>query len=222
MRLKSKTLSIIFKSVIAICGIVGVELSLKLFTSGVNYGMLNYFTNLSNIFVFIYYICAVIWLIKNRNDDTKVTFCPVFRGMALMVITLTFLVVVFILRMGFTMNNTMGISLLLLHYIVPSLTIFDWLIFDEKGLMKKTYPLIWTIPPIVYIAYAMIAARIGDGIGAMGSRYPYPFLDVDALGVRNVALIIIALSILYIGMGYIYFAIDHSFAKKAKKASAKK
>lgn len=219
MMVKSKKASIIFKFFIIIFGVVGVELSLKLFTSGVDYGMLNYFTNLSNIFVFVYYICSVIWLIKNRKDDSKRTFCPIFKGMAMMCITLTFLVVVFILRMGFTMNNTMGISLFFLHYLVPVMTILDWILFDEKGLIKKSHPLIWTIPPIVYIAYAMTAARIGDGIGAMGSRYPYPFLDVDALGVRNVVLIIIVISVLYIALGYVYYAIDNKLAKKAKKAA---
>lgn len=217
MRIKNKALSLAIKIIIAVGGIVGVELSLKLFTDGVNYSMLNFYTNLSNVFVAAYYVCAVVWLIKNYKNDEKVTFCPVFKGMATMVITLTFLVVVFILHMGFTMNNTMGFSLFLLHYFVPILVILDYFLFDKKGSFKKIYPIYWTAPPIVYIVYAMIAARIGDGIGGMGgSRYPYPFLDTDMLGVPAVVGIIAAISVLYIALGFGFYALDKKLAKKAE------
>lgn len=221
MRIKNKNLSIIFKVIIVLCGLVGIELSIKIGFSDFNPEMFRFYTNLSNIFVLIYFICSLVWLIKNRKDDKKVTFCPLFKGMQMMAITLTMLVVIFILRVEFTMNNTMWVSLLLIHYLVPIFSILDWLMFDEKGLMKKTDPLLWAIPPIAYIVYAMTAARIGDGIGYGGSRYPYPFLDIDVLGTKTVVMIIVVIAVLYIALGYVYYAIDRALGKKAAIVSEK-
>lgn len=69
----------------------------------------------------------------------------------------------------------------------------------------------------------MIAARTGDGIGYGGSRYPYPFMDVDKLGWGTVLLTVLVLTVFFIALGYIWVLIDKGLAKAAyRKKEVKK
>lgn len=111
------------------------------------------------------------------------------------------LVAHFLLGARFSMGSSMGISMLLVHYVVPIMTISDWLLFDKKGSMKKTSPLIWAIGPLAYFAYIMVAAQ-------MGGRYPYPFIDVDMLGWSRVLVNGAGLTVFFIALGYGFVGIE--------------
>ncbi len=62
----------------------------------------------------------------------------------MMGITVTWLVAHFILG-SFTMGASLRVSIRLVHYVVPIMTLLDWLLFDEKGRMRATSPLLWTV-----------------------------------------------------------------------------
>jgi len=115
------------------------------------------------------------------------------------------------------MSGTMQVVLILTHYVVPIMTIVDWFAFDKKGAMKAYSPLTWTVLPLLYFGYAMIASQIGDGIGYSGSRYPYPFIDVDALGLPRVLLTVVVLLLVFIALGYVYYGIDRMCCKFSKE-----
>jgi len=70
--------------------------------------------------------------------------------------------------------------------------------------------------------YAMIAARIGGGIGYGGSRYPYPFMDVDQLGWGTVLLTILYLTAFFLALGYVWVSIDKGLAKVARRGTKAK
>ncbi len=36
------------------------------------------------------------------------------------------------------------------HYLIPALTLADWLLFEPKGKFKKYDPLLWLIPTLTY------------------------------------------------------------------------
>jgi len=210
-------MSAVFKLSIAVFGIVGIQLQLGLFTQSPNWSMFTYFTNLSNLACVIYFICAVIWVLT-VGTLKNMTFCPLFKGIVTMSITVTMLIAQCMLN-DFPMNGTMGIALILLHQVVPIMTILDWVIFDEKGQITKRSPVIWICAPLIYFAYSMIATQINGDLGN-GSRYPYPFIDVDALGAGTVALTVIVLVAAFIALGYLYYGVDHllaGFAQKKKK-----
>ncbi len=221
MRLKNIGVSIVFKLLLVLAGTYGLLLVFGVFDGQFNMSLLNYFTILSNILCVVYFTADIVYILKNRWDGVKTVWCPALKGIAMMAVTVTLLVAHFILGMRFTMNNSSGISLLLVHYVVPIMTIGDWLFFDLKGLIKAYSPLLWALGPLVYFVYAMIAARIGDGIGYQ-SRYPYPFIDVDKLGWGTVLLTVLAMAVAFTALGYIYFGIDWGLSKIAAIAGIKK
>jgi hypothetical protein len=207
MRVNSTVLSVIFKSMLVLIGIAGLLVVFGVFDGTFNIGVLNYFTTLSNLLCVVYFSADIVHVIKNRRAEEITTWRPALKGIAMMGVTITMLVSHFILGMGFSMGDRMGLSLLAVHYVVPILTILDWLLFDKKGQISAAAPLTWAIAPLVYFAYAMIAARIGDGIGSH-SRYPYPFIDVDVLGWGKVLSTVFVLVIGFIVLGYGFYFVD--------------
>lgn len=67
----------------------------------------------------------------------------------------------------------------LLHYVGPSLLICWWIAFAPKAGLWYRDALIWLAYPLAYCAAALVR-------GAYTGWYPYPFLDVRALGQQGV------------------------------------
>ena len=67
----------------------------------------------------------------------------------------------------------------LLHYAVPAAALAWWLAFPPRAGIAPRAPLRWLAWPIGYAGYAL--AR-----GALTGFYPYPFIDVPALGLPRV------------------------------------
>lgn len=196
---------IIIFSLISTTGILDGKFVIEIF------GM---FTTLSNIACLLYFSVDIIYLIKNFDDKEKTKWCPLLKGMFTISITLTFVIAQFVLKMSFSFNSFKEAAFLGLHYIIPIMTLFDWLLFDEKGLIKKYYPLVWLIPPTLYFGVAMISARYGKGLGYFfDSKYPYPFMDIEANGFNKVMITSIIILIGYIFIGYIFYFIDKMLSK---------
>lgn len=215
MYIKNRYISAVYKLAVSACGIIGIQLQLSLFSgSSANWEMFRFFTNLSNLACVLYFLIAAFWLIGGKTHD-KTTFCPVFKSIIMMSIIVTMLVAQFMLS-GFDMNGTQGTALILLHRVVPIMTVLDWLLFDQKGWMTKFSPLFGVSAPLVYFAYSLIAAATGSVLQD-GSKYPYPFIDIDTLGVSTVALTVTAMVAGFIVLGYILYFIDYRLAKFSKK-----
>ncbi len=69
----------------------------------------------------------------------------------------------------------------LLHSVIPLLCfIFWWLnVSREKLEWKDAFP--WLLYPLLYILYSLVHGRISN-------YYPYPFIDVNTLGYKQVAI----------------------------------
>lgn len=150
MYLQSKKLSVSFKLILVVFCAFGLLLSFGVFDGRFKLESLRFFTVLSNLLCFLYFLFDLFYLKKYFHDENKVTWNPILKGITTMSITVTLLVAHFLLGARFEMRTTMGISFLLLHYIVPIMTILDWLLFDKKGYIKKESPLVWTLGPLVY------------------------------------------------------------------------
>lgn len=216
MRIRNRRISIAYKAVIVLTGIYGLLLVFGVFDGRLNLSMLRFFTVLSNLLCVVYFLADIIYVIRNNKAAAPVWF-PALKGIETMAITVTLLVAHFVLGMRFTMAGSLSITLIITHYAVPILTIADWLLFDPKGLLTFRSPLSWAIGPLLYVVYAMIGARIGDGIGYGGSRYPYPFMDVDRLGWGTVLLTVLGLTAFFMALGYIWVLIDKGLAKAASR-----
>jgi hypothetical protein len=68
---------------------------------------------------------------------------------------------------------------IVLHDLVPVLYVAYWLIFVPKRALQWKSVLVWLTYPLAYLGFVLLR-------GALISRYPYHFIDVDALGYPRV------------------------------------
>lgn len=174
-----------------------------------------YYTILSNILCFIYFAVLVIAQRKKEN--------ALIRGAVTMCIAVTGLVYHFMLNgfMGTAAGagvpvTALSVSNILVHYVVPILVILDYFLFVPKGQYKSLYPLAWLVLPYAYFAFSMVRAEVSSrtftGFGGT-SRYPYPFLDVDLYGWDKVLLIVLAVTVAFLALGYIVYVLDRLLGK---------
>ena len=222
---KIRTISIWYKIVLIACGGAGLLLTCGIFDGEFRPEMLFYFTNLSNLLVLVYFIGDVVFLIRAPKGSTDVTWCPVFKGMVTMAILLTGGVAAILLQGMFRDGTgTFLISLIFLHDIVPVMTAADYFLFDRKGRIRRTDPLLWTIPPLAYLAFVLAAVSSGQSLGSRsGSQVPYPFLDAGTFGVMGVIFNIAMISAAYIAAGYLFYFFDRKMGERTagRKMSGK-
>ena len=183
---------------LAILGVAG---------GGVSPAHLLYFTNLSNAACVLLYAVLLV----------KPSFvAPRLKGCVLMMLFVTMIIYHFMLSAtGFVMQANLKKSYVvantLLHYIAPCLALLEWALFDKKGRFTWTDPLLWLLSPVLYFAFIML--RGASGAVLTGPRYPYYFLDVDAIGAAGVAAYAAAFAFAFAALGYIIVVIDVLLAK---------
>ena len=210
MRINNPFLSVSFKILLSAAAIMGILIQCGVFDGELRLSVFNYFTLLSNVLCAVYFGAAVIY--ETRKKDTLL---PVLKGAVVLSITVTGLVYHFMLSGSFQMQGTMALSNILLHYVVPAMAVLDWLVFDRKGRYTWKSPLLWVLLPLVYFFYAVVRVSLGATLGYDGNRYPYPFLNADALGWGQVVVNVLVMGLSFIALGYVFFAVDHFLARKA-------
>ena len=204
--IKDRKISIIYKSLILVSAISGILLQCEIGTSNFSLSSFRMFTTLSNLAVAIFYFTYAVSEIRKPNSAINSIKFKYFKFLITMSIMLTGLVAHFMLKGLFDeMDDIVKAGLVLLHYVVPIATFLDWLLFDIKGQTTKLMPLFSAIFPIVYVIVSLISAQYISGEG----KYPYPFLDVDTLGIKAVLINIVLLSTAYFVVGYLGVYIDH-------------
>ena len=112
--------------------------------------------------------------------------------------------------------NPQGLALLgnsLLHYVMPAAFVLDWLLFAPKGRLNWKDPAKWLIFPLIYGGWTLIQ-------GALSGWWPYPFVDVGALGLGRVLLNFIGLLIFFLIVGLTVVAIDRTFGRRDRRPIA--
>ena len=214
MRIREPRLSATFKAIIALAGIIGILLQVGVFDGVLRLSVFNYYTLLSNVLVTLYFIPASFYAAR---DDR--TWQPQLKGAVTMGITVTFLIYHFALAGNFAMEGTQAWSNRLLHYIVPLMAIADWLFFSDKGELTWYSPLLWVLLPDLYFIYVQLRLAFGASLGT-GSRYPYYFIDVDALGWGQVLLNGLLINLAFIVLGYVVVLIDYLLARQRATSEA--
>jgi hypothetical protein len=109
--------------------------------------------------------------------------------------------------------NPQSLALLgnsLLHYVMPAAFVLDWLLFAPKGRLNWKDPAKWLVFPLVYGGWTLIH-------GALSGWWPYPFVDVGALGLGRVLLNFVGLLIFFLIVGLIVVAIDRTFGRRDRR-----
>ena len=110
----------------------------------------------------------------------------------------------------------MKIALFLLHDVVPVAVWIDYFAFARKGSFRKAHIFAGLLPALCYLIAAFAAAAVGHEFGMGGSSYPYPFMDIDKLGVSRVALICSALALALAGLSALLVFADRHMASRRK------
>jgi hypothetical protein len=154
---------------------------------------------------------------KGIKGTTKML--PRVKGAFTLMITATFLVYLFMLsRTDFSMMSvSFNVANVVLHYVVPVMVILDWLLFDKKRSYRWSDPFMWAVIPLLYLQFVFIRAEVGGVLTARGSRYPYFFLDIDAIGISAVLIYVLIFMVAFIVMGYVYVLVDRLLLKKRNK-----
>ena len=157
-----------------------------------------YFTILSNVLVLVVFALVAL--------GVRVT--PRFVAGTALAIVLVGVVYELLLK-GLRVDLTAGsaIANTLLHRITPLVVPFFWLLFVPKGQLRWTDPLLWAVFPVVYLVYAMIR-------GSAEGVYAYPFLDVGANGVAQVAITVVVIAIGFLASGAALVGIDRWLATR--------
>ncbi|MDD6305503.1 MAG: Pr6Pr family membrane protein [Clostridiales bacterium] len=237
-RKKEIVLGIVMKLAAIIASVYGMY---KTMTDVMSF---TYFTNLSNFFIdavlLVFLVTDVILLISGGEKVYKRNWQYIIKFMATISITLTFLIYLCILAptssTGFLnayLQN--GAGSLCVHFITPVLAILDFLMFDYRYHSTKAHIIFAVIPPLVYVAFVVIAAGLGvrwNGIMCA----PYNFLNfgaptgwfgfdlslmgADTLGIGVGYMILVLLGI-FIGIGEGYLALKNR-RQKAMRAKLRK
>ncbi|MDD2429619.1 MAG: Pr6Pr family membrane protein [Eubacteriales bacterium] len=208
MRIKSRPLSVLFKLLLCAAATLGVLIQIGVFTGVIRWSVLNYYTLMSNVLCALYFFPAMLHESKGRD-----TLLPILKGAVVTGITITGLIYHFVLAGSFEMQGTLSLSNFLLHYVVPLMAVTDWLLFSSKGNYRFTSPFMWLLLPDGYFLYAVIRVALGATLGYDGNRYPYPFLNADALGWGRVIANGLALNLFFLVLGFLFVIVDRLMAR---------
>jgi hypothetical protein len=118
-----------------------------------------------------------------------------------------------LLRHLYHLKGYMLIADRILHDFIPVAFPLYWLAFVPRGGVKWVDPFVWLIFPTLYFLYTL--AR-----GALAGAYPYPFFDVEKLGLGQVVLNALGLLAVILALGFCVAAIDH--ARAARKSRGRR
>ena len=178
------------------------------------FGMLLYYTVLSNLLVMIF-TGYLLWKMRREGDHWQSSSLLRLKGGVTMSIMITCVIYHFMLAPLTT--DFYRLENFLYHYIVPLWFLADTIIFDKSRQYKWFDPMLWTSLPLFYMIFAILNGFVlkMDVPNAKDSPFPYFFLNANKHGwgfvFRWAAIIFVA----YMVSGYLFYLVKN--IKKSKK-----
>lgn len=165
------------------------------------WALLDYFTITTNALVAVLFVLGTI-----RPDHA---FRPTWMaGLALSVL-LVGVVNGLLLRGLYRFTPIAHVADVLLHEVTPVLVPAFWLAFVPKGALRLRDPLLWAIYPIGYFVFAL--AR-----GGLDGHYPYPFMNVAAIGWSRTAINALVIAAGFMATGAALVWLDGMLAGRSR------
>lgn len=161
----------------------------------------SYFTVLTNLLVAVLLTASALC----GRADTLLT-RPGTMSAAAVYIVIVGAIYAVLLRAMWHPTGLQRLADLTLHDAMPVLYVLCWLFFVPKGTLHWRQPVVWLVYPLLYGIYTLIR-------GALGARYPYPFLDVRALGWPAVLLNSAVLGAVFVALGLVVVMLDRTVAR---------
>lgn len=157
-----------------------------------------YFTILSNFMVAL----TATFACFPRSPSIGAFFrTPRVRGCAALCIGMTLAIYHSILAATWAPQGAQWLADVTLHYAVPLLYLGWWGLFAPHGELDWRDAVGWLLFPLVYVVCVLLR-------GGWLHEYPYPFIDVDALGAGVVARNALYVSLLFLVVGLMLVAFD--------------
>ena len=178
------------------------------------FGMLLYYTVLSNLLVMIF-TGYLLWKMRREGDHWQSSSLLRLKGGITMSIMITCFIYHFMLAP--LTKDFYRLENFLCHYIVPLWFLADTIIFDKSRQYKWFDPIVWTVLPLLYMGFATLNGFVlkMDVPNAKDSPFPYFFLNANKYGwgfvFRWAAIIFVA----YMVSGYLFYLVKN--IKKSKK-----
>ncbi|WP_050723466.1 Pr6Pr family membrane protein [Microbacterium sp. GCS4] len=218
-----RPLALAYRIVALVVILTGVVRNADLLTGDPSWTSFLYFTMVSDLICLVWMLLLVLRTARDlRSSGPRGTSTPSARwgGAVMMAITVTMLIYVVVLvptRIDAGDTDIYSLTDTLIHIVTPALLIADWLLFVPKGAFRWVDPLLWTLIPFAYLAWSVVYGALG-GEFVGGDRYPYPFLDVDSLGIGGVLTWIAALTVALVAVGFVYVVVDRVLGVLARRA----
>jgi hypothetical protein len=126
---------------------------------------------------------------------------PFLLGGVTLAILLVGIVYALLLRGLVELSGGALLADLLLHKVSPVLMPLWWLVFAQHRQLRRSAPAWWSLYPLLYFGYALVR-------GALGDRYPYPFMDVGRIGAAQTAINAVGIAAGFLVAGYALVWLD--------------
>ncbi len=94
-----------------------------------------------------------------------------------------------------------SIANVIVHGITPVVVPLFWLLFTPKGRLRRKDMFTWAAYPLGYFAYALVR-------GEFTHRYPYPFVNVIALGWARVVMNAAGIAVVFLAVAWVFLWVD--------------
>lgn len=179
--MKKNIIKILFRVLMIAECMYGLYLNLFAGKGGfMNAGALRFYTLQSNILVLAVALISLGVTISEMVTGKPLTkaWYPCLRSATAAAIMLTFGVFWLMLTGAGNAAYLKSAGNLTVHAITPILFVIDFLIFDRMTRLAVWTPFLSVIAPYLYLLYCLLTAKFMNPT----PRYPYWFLDLDAIG----------------------------------------
>lgn len=164
----------------------------------------SFYTILTNILVAI----CVTFLLLKPNSRWGIFFSrPSVLTATTIYITVVGVLYNLLLRQIWSPVGLQRVADELLHVFIPLLFILYWCLFAPKNGLgwKNAFP--WLIYPFVYAVFVLFR-------GALSGFYPYPFINVNTIGVHKVLINSVGLFVGFFILSQFFIAITKTITRK--------
>jgi hypothetical protein len=160
--------------------------------------LLSFFTVLTNIAVVAVYAASLfsaqLGFLAKMNR-------PLARACVAACIAVVGLVYATVLAKIWAPQGLFWLCDVLLHYVAPLLYLLWWIGFGRDGSLRWSDAPNLLVAPLIYLAYAVIR-------GSLTGTYPYPFINVAALGVVKAAVNSLIVALAFLAASLLVIALD--------------
>jgi hypothetical protein len=170
----------------------------------------SYFTIVANLLVAL--VCTFSLVRSTGRLQTFFSSARV-RGAAALYIGVTGSIYFAVLSALWTPTGFQWLADVSLHYAVPLMYLALWIGFEPRRTLAWSDLVRWLIFPLVYLVWTL--AR-----GAWLHEYPYPFIDVDAIGMPRVLQNALAVTAFLVVLGAVLIGFNRGFARTSRDATS--